>query len=65
MTSQAGFLLFPFGTRIKVTNSDNGRWVIVRGNDRGPFVARRILDLSYAAAEKIGLVATGIARGED
>jgi len=52
----------PFGTRIKVTNLENGRWVIVRVNDRGPFVEGRILDLSYAAARKIGLVASGTAK---
>lgn len=52
----------PFGTRIRVTNLDNGKSVIVRVNDRGPFVAGRILDLSYAAAKRIGMVATGTAR---
>ena len=52
----------PFGTRIKVTNLDNGRWVVVRVNDRGPFVEGRILDLSYAAAKKIGMISTGTAR---
>lgn len=52
----------PFGTRIKVTNLDNGRWVIVRVNDRGPFASDRILDLSYGAAKKIGMVATGTAK---
>jgi rare lipoprotein A len=51
-----------FGTKIKVTNLENGKWVMVRVNDRGPFVEGRILDLSYAAAKKIGLVATGIAK---
>lgn len=55
-------LTLPFGTRIKVTNLDNGKWVMVRVNDRGPFVEGRILDLSYAAAKKIGLVVTGTAR---
>ncbi len=51
-----------FGTKIKVTNLKNGKWVMVRVNDRGPFVEGRILDLSYAAAKKIGLVLTGIAK---
>ncbi len=55
-------LTLQFGTRIKVTNLDNGKWVMVRVNDRGPFVEGRILDLSYAAAKKIGLVLTGTAK---
>jgi rare lipoprotein A len=42
----------PFATRIKVINLDNGKSVIVKINDRGPFVEGRILDLSYAAAKK-------------
>ncbi len=50
----------PFNTKLKVTNPDNGKSVIVRVNDRGPFVAGRDLDLSYAAAKKIGLVAHGV-----
>ena len=50
----------PFDTRIKITNPDNGKSVIVRVNDRGPFVPGRDLDLSYGAAKKIGLVAEGV-----
>lgn len=50
----------PLGTRLLVTNLDNGRSVEVRVNDRGPFVDGRILDLSYAAAERLGAVATGV-----
>ena len=38
----------PFGTRLKVTNLENGKSVIVKVNDRGPFVAGRILDLSFS-----------------
>lgn len=52
----------PFGTRIRVTNLHNGRTVVVRVNDRGPFVKNRILDLSYAAAREIGIIATGTAK---
>jgi rare lipoprotein A len=51
----------PFGTRLKVTNLRNGKTVIVRVNDRGPFIKRRVLDLSYGAAKAIGLHRTGIA----
>lgn len=45
----------PFGTRVKVTNLDNGRTVWVVVNDRGPFVEGRIIDLSEAAARKLGI----------
>ena len=51
----------PFGTRIKVTNLDNNRHVIVRVNDRGPFVKGRILDLSYGAAKKLDMIESGTA----
>ena len=50
----------PFGTRIKVTNLRNKRSVIVRINDRGPFIANRFLDLSKAAARRLGLMGTGL-----
>jgi rare lipoprotein A len=50
----------PFGTRLRVTNLDNGEVVEVRINDRGPMVAGRILDLSYAAARKLGAVGAGV-----
>lgn len=50
----------PFNTKLKVTNEDNGKYVIVRVNDRGPFVHGRDLDLSYAAAREIGLIAEGV-----
>ena len=49
-----------FGTKLKVTNLRNGRTVLVRVNDRGPHVQGRIIDLSQAAAKKIGL--KGVAR---
>jgi len=52
----------PFGTRVRVTNAANGLSVVVRINDRGPFKKSRIIDLSYAAAKRIGMVASGTAR---
>jgi rare lipoprotein A len=51
----------PFGTLCRVTNLSNGRSVIVRINDRGPFKAGRIVDLSYAAAKEIGSIQSGVA----
>ena len=54
----------PFGTKVKVTNVDNGKSVIVRINDRGPFIKGRSIDLSYAAAEKIEMVEKGVAEVE-
>jgi rare lipoprotein A len=51
----------PFGTRVRVINQNNGRSVIVRINDRGPFVRGRIIDLSVEAARKIGMYGSGIA----
>jgi rare lipoprotein A len=50
-----------FGTRVKVTHLGNGRHVIVRINDRGPHDDARLIDLSGAAAEKLGLVDSGTA----
>ena len=47
---------------VKVTNLDNGKAVILRVNDRGPFYSDRIIDLSYAAAKKLGYAETGTAR---
>lgn len=52
----------PFGTEVEVTNLDNGRTVRVRINDRGPFLKNRVIDLSFAAAEAIGMVGAGTAR---
>src|SRR5262249_51638847 len=49
----------PFGTRVRVTNSRNGRSIIVRINDRGPFVKGRAIDLSSGAARAIGMGSTG------
>jgi len=50
----------PLPTYLKVTNLQNGKKVVVRVNDRGPFVGKRIIDLSYAAAARLGLVGSGI-----
>jgi len=52
----------PFGTRVRVTNLRNGRSVVVRVNDRGPFVGARIADLSQAAADTLGFLRRGVAR---
>ena len=49
----------PFGTRVRVTHTGNGRSVDVRINDRGPFAAGRIIDLSKAAADVIGMERAG------
>lgn len=51
-----------FGTRVRVTNLKNKRTVQVRINDRGPFVKGRIIDLSYAAAKKIGMLLDGVVK---
>lgn len=52
----------PFGTRVRVTNLDNGRRVVVRINDRGPYKKGRVLDLSPAAAKRLGFAGQGLAR---
>jgi rare lipoprotein A len=52
----------PFGTKVRVTNLRNGRSVVVRVNDRGPFVGARIADLSKAAAATLGMLSRGVAR---
>jgi rare lipoprotein A len=51
----------PFGTQVRVTNMDNGLSVVVRINDRGPYVGDRLIDLSSGAAEVIGLTSSGVA----
>lgn len=51
----------PFGTLLKVTNKTNGREVIVRVTDRGPFVRGRVVDLSMAAAKQLDMVSAGVA----
>ena len=52
----------PFGTRVVVTRLDDGRAVTVRINDRGPFVRGRIIDLSHAAAKKLGMLRLGVVK---
>jgi rare lipoprotein A len=50
----------PFGTHVRVTNLDNGRSVVVRINDRGPYGHGRIIDLSEAAARRLGMITAGV-----
>ncbi|MCC6781112.1 MAG: septal ring lytic transglycosylase RlpA family protein [Hyphomicrobiales bacterium] len=52
----------PFGTRVRVTSLATGRSVTVRVNDRGPYVQGRVVDLSYSAAEALGMVGRGVTR---
>ncbi|MBD3315706.1 MAG: septal ring lytic transglycosylase RlpA family protein [Chitinivibrionales bacterium] len=52
----------PFGTRVRVTNLNNGKSVVVRINDRGPFKRGRIIDLSVGAARQIDMIGPGTAR---
>ena len=54
----------PFGTLLKVRNVKNGKEVVVRVTDRGPFSHGRIVDLSYAAARELGMIAAGVASVE-
>lgn len=48
-----------FGTRLKVTNKKNGKSVVVRINDRGPFIRGRVLDVSKGAANELGMISSG------
>ena len=52
----------PFGTRLRVTNVATGRSVTVRVNDRGPYVPGRVVDVSYSAANALGMVGRGVAK---
>lgn len=52
----------PFGTHVRVDNLGNGRSVVVRINDRGPFIGGRVIDLTRGAAEKIGMIHSGTAK---
>jgi rare lipoprotein A len=52
----------PFGSRVRVTNPRNGRAVVVRINDRGPFTRGRVINLSHAAAREIGMIRSGTAQ---
>lgn len=51
----------PFNTRVLVTNTKNNKSVIVRINDRGPFIGKRIIDLSEESAQRIGSITQGVA----
>lgn len=63
MTSaSAAHRTLPFGTRVKVTNLENGRSIVLRINDRGPFVRHRIIDVSKGAAQALGFVRQGTAQ---
>ncbi len=57
----AAHISLPFGTVLKVTNTQNDKTVVVRVNDRGPFTVARIIDVSRAAAEKLDMILTGTA----
>ena len=52
----------PFGTRVRVTNTANGRSVVVKIADRGPFIRGRSIDLSHSAAQAVGMTETGLAK---
>ena len=52
----------PFGTKVTVTNTANGKSVTVRVNDRGPYVAGRIIDVSKIAAKELGMVNAGVVK---
>lgn len=52
----------PFGTKVRVTNLRNGRSVVVRINDRGPFIRGRIIDVSRGAASELGFIGNGITK---
>src|SRR6218665_736620 len=51
----------PFGTRVRVTNLDNDKSVVVRINDRGPYNRKRLIDISRAAAEQLNMLRSGVA----
>jgi rare lipoprotein A len=50
----------PFGTQVRVTNPANGASVVLRVNDRGPFVGGRVADVSYGAARQLGMLEQGV-----
>jgi rare lipoprotein A len=52
----------PFGTFVRVTNRENGKTVELRITDRGPFKKGRIIDVSYAAAKKLGMIGPGVVK---
>jgi rare lipoprotein A len=52
----------PFGTRVRVTNVETGQSVTVRINDRGPFIPGRVVDVTYSAAETLGMLEKGVTK---
>ena len=60
-TMTAAHRSLPFGTKVRVTNLWNGRSAVIRINDRGPFVAHRVIDLGHGAASSLGVTASGVA----
>ncbi|MFO7821341.1 MAG: septal ring lytic transglycosylase RlpA family protein [Lentisphaeria bacterium] len=60
----AAYHHLPLGTRLRVTNLKNGKSVVVRINDRGPYADNRIIDLSWRAAQKLGMLEDGVVRVE-
>ena len=60
----AAHRILPFGSVLRVLDPSSGRSVVVRINDRGPFIGDRVLDLSFAAARELGMVHQGLARVE-
>lgn len=58
----AAHKLLPLGSSVRVTHLSNGRSIVVRVNDRGPFIEDRIIDLSYTAAQRLNIIGTGTAR---
>lgn len=58
----AAHKILPIGTYVLVTNLENGKQLVIRINDRGPFVEDRCIDLSYASAKELGIVGKGLTR---
>jgi rare lipoprotein A len=62
MAMTAAHRTLPFGTKVLVTNLKTGKSVVVRINDRGPFIKGRVIDLSLGAAKVVGLLRSGVAK---
>ena len=62
MAMTAAHPTLPFGTRVRVTNVENGQAVVLRINDRGPFVDGRVIDVSFRAAEDLEMIQAGVVR---
>ena len=61
MEMTAAHPTLPFGTKLRVTDVASGKSVTVRVNDRGPYVPGRVVDVSYSAANALGIVGKGVA----